>query len=57
MLSARRTFDAFPPGQRCEYVDWPHRGQREDTRAHRLMQAVAWMAEGKLRNWKYMARG
>ena len=27
--------------------------QREDTRLKRLAQAIAWMDEGKRRNWKY----
>ncbi|MFN3702779.1 YdeI/OmpD-associated family protein [Thermomonas sp.] len=50
---AKATFDAFPPSCRREYVAWIIEAKRADTRARRLAQAVAWMAEGKRRNWKY----
>lgn len=50
---AKATFDAFTPGKRREYLDWLAEAKREDTRQRRLEQAVAWMAEGKARNWKY----
>jgi hypothetical protein len=50
---ARATFDGFPPSARREYVDWIVEAKGADTRARRLAQAVAWMAEGKRRNWKY----
>jgi uncharacterized protein YdeI (YjbR/CyaY-like superfamily) len=52
---ARATFDAFPPGQQREYVDWINEAKREETRRKRLAQAIEWMAEGKRRNWKYEA--
>ena len=51
---ARATFEAFPPSQRREYVDWITDAKREETRQKRLAQAVEWLAEGKPRNWKYM---
>lgn len=51
--TAKATFDAFPPSCKREYVDWIVEAKREETRAKRLAQAVAWMAEGKRRNWKY----
>jgi uncharacterized protein YdeI (YjbR/CyaY-like superfamily) len=50
---AKATFDAFPPGQQREYVDWITDAKREETRHTRLLQAIGWMAEGKRRNWKY----
>jgi len=50
---ARAAFDAFPPSHRREYVEWIEEAKREETRARRLAQAVAWMAEGKSRNWQY----
>lgn len=53
---ARATFEAFPPGQRREYIDWIAGAVREDTRARRLAQALEWLAEGKPRNWKYAER-
>ena len=51
--AARRTWDAFSPGHRREYLDWILGAKRAETRAKRIAQAVAWLAEGKSRNWKY----
>ncbi|MFT3761932.1 MAG: YdeI/OmpD-associated family protein [Pseudoxanthomonas sp.] len=51
---AQAAFDAFPPSCKREYVEWIVEAKREETRRKRLEQAVAWMAEGKRRNWKYM---
>lgn len=50
---ARKTFDAFSPSARREYVEWLTEAKREETRQKRLAQAVEWMAEGKERHWKY----
>ena len=49
------TFERFPPSQQREYVDWLTEAKREETRQRRLAQAIEWLAEGKPRNWKYMA--
>jgi uncharacterized protein YdeI (YjbR/CyaY-like superfamily) len=54
--AARAAFEGFPPSQKREYVDWIEDAKREETRKKRLAQAVEWLAEGKPRNWKYMAR-
>ncbi|QWP79397.1 YdeI/OmpD-associated family protein [Lysobacter sp. K5869] len=54
--AARKTFDGFPPSQQREYVEWVETAKREETRRARVAQAVEWMAEGKMRNWKYMAK-
>lgn len=51
--AARKTFDAFPPGHRREYIAWITEAKQPATRAKRLAQAVEWLAEGKSRNWKY----
>ncbi|MGO0999595.1 YdeI/OmpD-associated family protein [Lysobacter sp. CA196] len=53
---AKATYEAFPPSQRREYVEWIESAKREATRKARVAQAVEWMAEGKVRNWKYMAK-
>ncbi len=50
---AKATFDGFSPSARRDYIEWITQAKREDTRARRLAQAVEWMAEGKMRNWKY----
>ncbi|WP_431049923.1 YdeI/OmpD-associated family protein [Roseateles sp. L2-2] len=51
--AAQKTFDAFPPGQRRDYIDWIVEAKKAETRERRLAQAVEWIAEGKRRNWKY----
>ena len=51
---ALATFEGFPPSHKREYVAWVTEAKREVTRRKRIAQAVAWMAEGKPRNWKYM---
>ena len=51
---ARSNFDNFPPGQRREYIAWVIEAKQDATRAKRIKTAVEWMAEGKIRNWKYV---
>lgn len=51
---AQVTFDAFPPSQRREYVEWITDAKRDETRQKRLAQAIEWLSEGKPRHWKYM---
>ncbi len=53
--AAERTFAAFPPGQRREYIEWVTESKRPETRQRRIAQSVEWLAEGKRRNWKYEA--
>lgn len=50
---ARKTFDAFSPSHRREYVEWVAGAKRPATRKRRAAQAAEWMAQGKERNWKY----
>ena len=50
---ARAAFDAFPPSHRREYIEWIVEARREETRRRRIDQAIAWIATGKSRNWKY----
>ena len=51
---ALATFDTFSYSHKKEYVEWIIEAKREETRAQRLETAVAWMAEGKPRHWKYL---
>jgi uncharacterized protein YdeI (YjbR/CyaY-like superfamily) len=53
---ARATFEALSPSHRREYVAWIAEAKRAETRARRVEQTIAWLAEGKPRNWKYMGR-
>ena len=50
---ARKTFEAFPPSHRREYLEWITEAKREETRKERLAKSVQWLSEGKARNWKY----
>ncbi|HEY0232662.1 MAG TPA: YdeI/OmpD-associated family protein [Dokdonella sp.] len=50
---ARKTFEAFSPSHRREYIDWIIEAKREETRAKRLATTIEWLVEGKARNWKY----
>jgi uncharacterized protein YdeI (YjbR/CyaY-like superfamily) len=52
---AAKTFDAFSPSHRREYIEWITEAKREATRAERLATAIGWLAEGKTRHWKYAA--
>jgi uncharacterized protein YdeI (YjbR/CyaY-like superfamily) len=54
---ARAGFDALSPSQQREYIEWLTEAKTDDTRRRRLAQAIAWMAEGKSRNWKYERKG
>src|SRR5689334_7816605 len=50
---ALSTFEEFSYSHKKEYVEWITEARREETRTQRLATAVAWIAEGKARNWKY----
>jgi uncharacterized protein YdeI (YjbR/CyaY-like superfamily) len=50
---AQSTFEDFSYSHKKEYVEWITEAKREETRTQRLATAVAWMAKGKARNWKY----
>lgn len=54
--AARATFDTFPPSARRDYCEWVADAKRPDTRDRRIAQAIAWLREGKRRNWKYESR-
>jgi uncharacterized protein YdeI (YjbR/CyaY-like superfamily) len=50
---AQATYDAFSYSCKKEYLQWVTEAKTEVTRDRRVAQAIAWMAEGKQRNWKY----
>lgn len=54
--AALKTFNAFAPSQKREYIEWLTEAKQEATRQKRLVQAIEWMAEGKTRNWKYQKK-
>jgi len=53
---AAATFEAFSHSNKKEYVEWIEEAKSDETRQRRLETAIAWMAEGKPRNWKYMKK-
>jgi uncharacterized protein YdeI (YjbR/CyaY-like superfamily) len=50
---AQATFEGFSFSKKKEYVEWVTEAKTGETRARRLQTSVAWLAEGKARNWKY----
>jgi uncharacterized protein YdeI (YjbR/CyaY-like superfamily) len=50
---ANTVFTSFSPSCRREYIEWIVDAKRAETREQRVATAVAWIAEGKQRNWKY----
>ena len=48
------TFNGFSYSNKKEYVEWVTEAKTEKTREKRLTQSIEWMAEGKVRNWKYI---
>lgn len=53
---ATAAFDQMSPSHKREYIEWITEAKTDQTRQRRLATAVAWIAEGKPRNWKYMKR-
>ena len=51
--NAAITFDGFSYTNKKEYLEWITEAKREETRSKRLQTAIAWLAQGKPRNWKY----
>ena len=49
---ALATFEGFGYSNKKEYVEWITEAKTDATRDKRLAQAVEWMAEGKVKNWK-----
>ena len=53
---AAAAFEGFSYTNKKEYVDWLTEAKREETRSQRLRTTILWLAEGKVRNWKYLNR-
>jgi uncharacterized protein YdeI (YjbR/CyaY-like superfamily) len=50
---AAAAFEGFSPSHRREYIEWITEAKRLETRQRRVDTTVAWLMEGKPRNWKY----
>ncbi|MDP2036883.1 MAG: YdeI/OmpD-associated family protein [Ignavibacteria bacterium] len=48
------TFNNFSYSNKKEYVEWITEAKTEETRNKRMTTAIEWLAEGKVRNWKYV---
>jgi uncharacterized protein YdeI (YjbR/CyaY-like superfamily) len=53
---AKKTFHSFSPSQQREYIEWIVGAKTKPTREKRIAQALEWLAEGKVRNWKYIRK-
>ena len=53
---ALSVFEKFSYSNQKEYVEWVTEAKTEDTRNTRLQTTVEWLAEGKIRNWKYLKK-
>ncbi|WP_430388706.1 YdeI/OmpD-associated family protein [Dyella sp. 20L07] len=51
--AARKHYESFPPGAKREYIAWITEAKTDATRQKRIATTLAWLAEGKRRNWKY----
>jgi uncharacterized protein YdeI (YjbR/CyaY-like superfamily) len=52
--AALKTFEGFSYSNKKEYVEWVEEAKTVATRDKRMETALEWMAEGKIRNWKYV---
>ena len=55
-LDASAAFARLSPSNQREYAEWVAEAKTDATRERRVATAVAWIAEGKARNWKYERR-
>jgi len=53
---AKEQWEIFTPGKKKEYISWLTEAKTEETRNKRMEQAIEWIAEGKIRNWKYLKK-
>lgn len=53
---AGKTYEAFSPSHKREYLEWICEAKTEETRDKRIATALEWLTEGKSRNWKYMRK-
>lgn len=51
---AKAVFDHFSPSHQREYVEWILEAKREETVRKRIESSIGMLAEGKVRNWKYL---
>jgi len=53
---AQAAYARFSPSMKREYIQWIVEAKTDPTRQRRIETAVAWIADGKQRNWKYATK-
>lgn len=53
---AKTTFNSFSLSNKRDYIEWIKDAKTSPTREKRIAQALEWLAEGKVRNWKYIRK-
>lgn len=53
-VAAEDVFNNFSYTNKKEYIMWFEEAKTDPTRTKRMAQALEWIAEGKVRNWKYL---
>lgn len=51
---ASKVFESFSVSNKNDYIEWITDAKREGTRTKRIHTMLEWLAEGKVRNWKYI---
>lgn len=54
--AAQIIFEQFSYSNKKEYAAWIADAKTDETRQKRIEQAIEWIAEGKVRNWKYLPK-
>ena len=54
--SALSFFEHLSPSQQREYTKWIDYAKTESTQEKRIQQAIEWLSEKKIRNWKYVKK-
>ena len=53
---AKQVFEGFSYSNKKDYVEWITGAKTEETRNSRMATALEWLAEGKVRHWKYQTK-
>ena len=51
---ARAAYEEMSPSHKREYIEWITEAKRDETRKRRVAQAGEWIAEGRIRDWRYV---
>lgn len=53
---ALKTYEGFSYSNKKEYVNWINEAKTNATLTKRIQDAINWLSEGKIRNWKYVKK-